>query len=142
MPTFSVFDKTTGELLRTGECPDDWVGAQATCDSEQVFIGAFDAETSYFSDGKIKSRSPRPKNHIWNNEAQDWMEKSHHELYSDASDNIKIQRRYLLGMSDWTQLPDVPLATKEAWAIYRQALRDITGQPGYPLDVVWPTPPG
>lgn len=52
------------------------------------------------------------------------------------------QRARLLVSSDWTQLPDVPLATKEAWATYRQALRDITDQPGYPLTIVWPIPPG
>ena len=51
------------------------------------------------------------------------------------------ERAQRLQSSDWTQLPDVPLATKEAWAVYRQALRDITEQPGYPLDVVWPSPP-
>jgi hypothetical protein len=55
--------------------------------------------------------------------------------------NIQQRRTIALTQSDWTQLPDVPLATKEAWAVYRQALRDITEQPGYPLDVVWPEPP-
>lgn len=50
-------------------------------------------------------------------------------------------RNSLLQQSDWTQLPDVPLATKEAWAVYRQALRDITQQPGYPTEVNWPVAP-
>ena len=58
-----------------------------------------------------------------------------------ADVHVRQQRSQLLAQSDWTQLPDVPLATKEAWAVYRQALRDITEQPGYPLDVVWPSPP-
>jgi hypothetical protein len=54
---------------------------------------------------------------------------------------VRAKRTYLLAESDWTQLPDVPLATKQAWAAYRQALRDITEQPGFPLEVVWPEPP-
>lgn len=54
---------------------------------------------------------------------------------------VRAQRNALLKQSDWTQLPDVPLATKEAWATYRQALRDITNQPD-PLNIVWPVPPG
>lgn len=54
---------------------------------------------------------------------------------------VLTQRQQLLSASDWTQLPDVPLATKEAWATYRQALRDITEQPGFPTQVAWPTPP-
>ena len=58
-----------------------------------------------------------------------------------AESQAKTTRAKLLSASDWTQLPDVPLATKEAWAIYRQDLRDITEQPGYPLEVVWPVAP-
>lgn len=54
--------------------------------------------------------------------------------------DIKQRRNSLLLASDWTQLPDVPIATKEAWATYRQQLRDITDQPD-PFNVVWPTPP-
>jgi hypothetical protein len=54
---------------------------------------------------------------------------------------IRSYRDQLLSQSDWTQLPDVPLATKALWEPYRQELRDITDQPGYPYDIVWPTPP-
>jgi hypothetical protein len=53
---------------------------------------------------------------------------------------IRARRDALLVQSDWTQLPDVPLATKEAWATYRQQLRDITLQPD-PHNISWPTPP-
>ncbi len=48
------------------------------------------------------------------------------------------KRNSLLASSDWTQLPDVPLVTKTVWAVYRQALRDITDQVGYPLNIEWP----
>ena len=51
------------------------------------------------------------------------------------------KRISLLQASDWTQLPDVEIDTKSQWATYRQALRDITTQPGYPFNIVWPTPP-
>lgn len=54
---------------------------------------------------------------------------------------VRGRREYLLKESDWTQLPDVPLATKEAWAVYRQALRDITSQPGFPMNIEWPVAP-
>jgi hypothetical protein len=55
-------------------------------------------------------------------------------------DVVRNQRSALLAASDWTQLPDVPLAMKQAWADYRQALRDITLQPD-PFNIIWPTPP-
>lgn len=53
---------------------------------------------------------------------------------------IRSRRGSLLAETDWTQLPDVPLATKTAWADYRQALRDVTLQPD-PRNIIWPTPP-
>jgi hypothetical protein len=53
---------------------------------------------------------------------------------------IRTRRDALLAQSDWTQLPDVPLEDKAAWATYRQALRDVTEQPD-PHNIVWPTPP-
>lgn len=51
------------------------------------------------------------------------------------------RRQQLLESSDWTQLPDVPISTKNSWASYRQALRDITDQGGFPDNIDWPTPP-
>jgi hypothetical protein len=50
-------------------------------------------------------------------------------------------RAELLQASDWTQLPDVPQTLKDSWATYRQALRDITAQSGFPRNIVWPTQP-
>ena len=54
---------------------------------------------------------------------------------------IRYTRDNLLKQSDWTQLPDVPQTLKETWATYRQALRDITLQAGFPHTVTWPTAP-
>lgn len=58
-----------------------------------------------------------------------------------AAARMVTRRNQLLRASDWTQLPDVPLPTKAAWATYRQALRDITDQPAFPLAVEWPAQP-
>jgi hypothetical protein len=38
---------------------------------------------------------------------------------------IKIKRNSLLTQTDWTQLPDVPEATRQTWENYRQELRNI-----------------
>lgn len=51
------------------------------------------------------------------------------------------KRTELLAGSDWTQLPDVPTLTSELWKPYRQALRDLTIQPDYPVAITWPTVP-
>lgn len=40
------------------------------------------------------------------------------------AERMRIHRDRLLKESDWTQLPDAPV-DREAWATYRQALRDF-----------------
>lgn len=56
------------------------------------------------------------------------------------SKKARAQRDDLLRDSDWTQVPDAP-TNKTAWATYRQALRDIPDQEGFPSNITWPTPP-
>ena len=55
-------------------------------------------------------------------------------------ETIRIQRNELLTECDWTQLADIPSETKEAWTIYRQALRNITSQTN-PFSITWPVKP-
>ena len=42
----------------------------------------------------------------------------------DNAEMMRIVRNGLLAGSDWTQLPDAQCG-KEAWSVYRQALRDF-----------------
>lgn len=56
---------------------------------------------------------------------------------------VRAARNSLLDLCDWTQLPDAPLTAeqKQEWAEYRQALRDVPEQTGFPENVVWPSTP-
>lgn len=54
--------------------------------------------------------------------------------------SVRTMRQTKLEESDWTQLPDTP-ADKALWATYRQELRDVTSQAGFPWDVQWPVAP-
>lgn len=54
---------------------------------------------------------------------------------------VRSIRNQKLLQCDWTQFADIPQETKDAWAVYRQALRDVPLQAGFPLDVNWPVPP-
>jgi hypothetical protein len=54
---------------------------------------------------------------------------------------IREQRDVLLDESDFAMLPDAPVANVEEWKTYRQALRDIPQQPGFPTEVTWPEKP-
>lgn len=68
-----------------------------------------------------------------------------YEAYCFAKDAeqgkaVRDDRNKRLADCDWTQLPDAPV-DGTAWATYRQALRDVTSQPGFPWDVTWPDEP-
>jgi hypothetical protein len=63
------------------------------------------------------------------------------ENTTNKNADIRAQRTAILEQSDWTQLPDVPESTRLKWQQYRQALRDITLQEGFPENIVWPQPP-
>jgi hypothetical protein len=54
--------------------------------------------------------------------------------------NARDQRSTLLAACDWTQVADAPV-DRDAWATYRQALRDITAQAGFPETINWPVSP-
>ena len=58
-------------------------------------------------------------------------------------EDVRTKRNQLLTASDWTQFRDSPLTTEQqdAWALYRQALRDLPSSTADPTQVVWPTPP-
>jgi hypothetical protein len=60
---------------------------------------------------------------------------------AEQAKNVRTSRNDLLTKCDWTQIAD-STADKPAWATYRQALRDVTVQAGFPWNVTWPTEPG
>ena len=55
---------------------------------------------------------------------------------------IRARRNYLLSESDYTQLADYPNPDKALWATYRQELRDMPNQAGFPRNPVFPDKPG
>jgi hypothetical protein len=63
------------------------------------------------------------------------------ERTSAKESEVRQQRNELLSACDWTQGKDIPDSTSDLWAPYRQDLRDIPEQPGFPWNVVWPTKP-
>ena len=57
------------------------------------------------------------------------------------ADFVRFERDMRLGWSDWTMMPDTDDTHRGAWLAYRQALRDVTNQAGFPESVVWPAQP-
>jgi hypothetical protein len=94
--------------------------------SEEAYKALFDGQSA----GKIIK---------WDAEAPYLADRvlSNEELEISA----RYQRDELLKNSDWTQNSDIPQATKDKWVSYRQALRDVPNQSGFPANIVWPTLP-
>jgi len=59
---------------------------------------------------------------------------------AEQAKNVRTSRTEKLKDCDWTQIAD-STADKTAWATYRQALRDITAQSGFPWTITWPDAP-
>lgn len=53
---------------------------------------------------------------------------------------VRSDRNARLAACDWTQVLDAPVDTA-AWAAYRQNLRDVPSQVGFPWEVIWPVAP-
>lgn len=88
-----------------------------------------DTVEPYIQEGKVYTIRPRVK--------------TQEELlaeYNLLAESIRFRRNQLLKESDWTQVADAPV-DKIAWATYRQALRDITTQTGFPFNVYFPVNP-
>jgi hypothetical protein len=67
-------------------------------------------------------------------------DKTEEDIAADTvieANSVRATRDQLLKDTDWTQVADVPV-DKPAYVIYRQALRDITLQEGFPFNVEWP----
>ena len=59
---------------------------------------------------------------------------------TEQAKSVRDSRNTKLTECDWTQVADAPV-DKAAWATYRQALRDVTTQSGFPWEITWPTQP-
>ena len=58
-----------------------------------------------------------------------------------TSEQIRADRDSRLALTDWSQAADVPASLQDRWKPYRQALRDVPSQDGFPHDVQWPEKP-
>jgi hypothetical protein len=108
---------------------------------ERVF---FSTQPSHSQTQVLEESAP-----TFNNESQRWEQvwnvremtsSEMQDLLSGQSNAVRQERNQKLLASDWTQVDDAPV-NKAAWATYRQALRDITSQSGFPLTVTFPDAP-
>lgn len=65
-----------------------------------------------------------------------WLAKAKQEEYDKLASEVRAKRNQLLADTDYTCLAD--RQPTDAMIVYRQALRDITKQKGFPYEVEWP----
>lgn len=137
MKNFIVYTDL-GKIIRTGSCQDQDFLLQAF-GNEGVIEGVADPYTQYVVNKQVANLPPKPEGeYVFDYSQSRWV------LDTAALIAAAIfQRNALLAKSDWTQIPNGPLTPEEvnAWAVYRQALRDIPQQAGYPVTIIWPTSP-
>lgn len=69
----------------------------------------------------------------------DWEQEAIDAATTSQWSSVRQDRNKRLSDCDWTQVADAPV-DKDAWALYRQALRDITLQTD-PFKITWPGEP-
>ena len=67
----------------------------------------------------------------------DWPDFQADQVASSAT-QVRAQRDALLAESDHMALAD---RITDEWRTYRQSLRDVPAQAGFPTNVTWPTAP-
>lgn len=97
-----------------------------------------------FNQYEVES-SPVFEDSVWK---QTWMviqmtTEEENAVLASAMSNLRATRNVLLIESDWTQLADAPLTfeQRDAWAQYRQELRNLPEIVVTPINVVYPTKP-
>lgn len=152
MKNFIIYNVNTKEILRWGNCLEiDYESQVFDKAIEGIVEGQATSDIAYIDNNSIVFYNEKQKelkslfkpNYMqWSNYSFSWEDTRGTEVVlADKKLSIDNQRSMLLQQSDWTQLPDVPLITQQKWLDYRQQLRDITLQPDYPNNVVWPIPP-
>lgn len=132
----SVMTPGTDDMYQEGQQYGDYVAWYIAEDAANFMATKYyDFDTQAFA-----TRMTRPSEfHFWNKTLKIWQFDR-----DKAIDWVRIERNKRLALCDWTQVPDAPLSEeqKEAWRVYRQALRDfpatLTNIQSM-NDIVWPT---
>ena len=102
-----------------------WGGTDWVLEQDESSIARFEFTTADFPD------APVPEKPDYNPDEREAEQKAN---------EVRTHRDALLAETDWTQVADAPVDA-QAYADYRQALRDVPQQSGFPGDIDWPSKP-
>ena len=130
MIDYIIYNTSSGEILKVIRVLSEDLASANTPSGYSYLEGTADISTQKISSGLIVSKSSSEET-TFNNEV----------LSRDA----ERKRNNLLLNSDYLQTVDVNLSLSDSarsnWQNYRQALRDVPAQAGYPSNITWPTKP-
>lgn len=139
MIQYTVYNQAIGNIVKNGSCEQQYLHLQAS-DGEVAVEGYYEDTKYYWNNGFIPFPPKTSEYDVWNYQTEQWEQD-----YDLAVNDVTGKRNYLLYTSDWTDLvgAEQRLGTDlwTQWQVYRQELRDIPQQSGYPFNVVFPIPP-
>lgn len=106
-------------FVNDGKLPEN-DGSKKYTEGQPVFKGG-----KWFSSYSLTEYSPEEKSIV----------------VEAMSNTVRYTRDEKLRATDWTQGKDIDDSISLLWVDYRQALRDITSQKGFPFSITWPDAP-
>lgn len=108
---------------------------------EKIFEGEYPPEAAVWCNerGDCYIKEIEPQNGVLRFQIVAVPEPTDDELASQ----VRAERDMKIAETDYLAMPDYPLSEEEKAAVmvYRQALRDVPTQEGFPREVVWPEVP-
>lgn len=140
MIDYAIYDNL-GRVLRTGSCDEASLQYQAQT-AESLLEGKINQTTQYVVNGAIVDLPVMPSGecYFYNYSTNKWAQDT-----VLLAQKIRAKRDSLMAASDFydTVSAQQRLTAEmfQAWATYRQALRDLPSQSGFPMTVSWPAQP-
>jgi hypothetical protein len=142
MKLVSYYDLVTGRIIASSVCSEEEAVANLPAGCAAI-DGMYNGNEYYVENGAVVPMPPSPGD-FWqfNFNTKQW---ENHKTPEIEGNIVRDKRLLLLAQSDWTDT--VSAQTRlgatlyQAWQDYRQALRDIPAQAGYPFNVTWPNAP-
>lgn len=135
---YTIYNIISGRISRSIDTDSD-ISIQLGPNEDYV-DGNYSGNSNYIDSNKQVIAIPESPGefYLFDFDTKQWIPNE-----PKAVSSVQMKRQKLLINSDWTQIPNGPLtaAQQAAWANYRQRLRDVTAQSGYPFNVLWPIPP-
>lgn len=139
-----IFYTNEGEIKSVISCPEDLFQYQnipENCQTLQTESAPLDVFNYYVDNGVMFEMAAKPDSFS----KFDYVTKQWTEDQVLAEYKVRSQRDTLLLKSDWTDTASAPNrlgnTVYDEWQTYRQALRDVTSQSGFPFNVFWPVEP-